>query len=268
MFFETREYILSCDNCQRNKIQRQLPSGRMFSIEAFSPIDLVAFDTIGPLPISVNNKKHALVGKDVFSKFVMLSALSDIQGNTIATEIKKMFAFIGIPKALLTDNAPSFVNKDMRDLQFQMKFEHKLSTARHHRGNSVSERAIQSVEQRLLTLTHDAAFSINWDEELNNVMMSINTSYHATTGFTPYKILFGFEADQPSELIEFQNEPAKFVQLRDASQQRDHITTLESTLDAQTTSKNTLINNIKNVFMSILQPFFRPFWLFKFFYVY
>lgn len=41
----------------------------------------------------------------------------------------------------------------------------------------------------------------NWDELLPYVMMVYRSSAHASTGFTPYKILFGREIVLPVDVV-------------------------------------------------------------------
>lgn len=175
----------------------------MYSFEAQWPIEVVAFDTLGPLPVTLSDRKHVLVGIDLCTKFVFVSPLTNIQKEVIGVEIKKFISCFGIPNYLLTDNSPSFVNEIMKDIESCYKFDHRKSTARHHRGNSPAERAIQNVEQKVLTLTHDPRYSVNWDEVIYDVAFNINTTSHTSTGYSPYRLMFGLEANEPSDLVEF-----------------------------------------------------------------
>lgn len=59
MALEVREYISSCDNCQRNKVERQMPVGTMFSFNSQYPLDLVEMDVLGPLPMASHLTSHA-----------------------------------------------------------------------------------------------------------------------------------------------------------------------------------------------------------------
>ena len=39
-----------------------------------------------------------------------------------------------------------------------------------------------------------------WNENLKHISMAHNTTVHSTTGFTPFELTFGREANMPSEM--------------------------------------------------------------------
>ena len=41
----------------------------------------------------------------------------------------------------------------------------------------------------------------NWDDLLPFMMLAYNTTVHTTTGFTPYKLVFGEECNLPGNLV-------------------------------------------------------------------
>lgn len=119
---DARDYVDKCINCQLNKKNRHLPAADMFSFDATALFDLVVIDILGPLAESISHKKFVVLIVDCFSRYVDAEALEDIQGKTCVDYIKGYIGRFGIPRALLSNNAASFVNRDMKELVTRFKF--------------------------------------------------------------------------------------------------------------------------------------------------
>lgn len=70
------------------------------------------------------------------------------------------------------------------------------------------ERVIQSFRQNLSSLIHDPAHSLNWEDEIADVVLSLNTTVHSSTGFSPHRIVFGFDNKTTTELVEMVSKEA------------------------------------------------------------
>lgn len=197
-----KDYVDSCENCQRNKVRRDKPRGEMNSFEASYPMDLVAIDVLGPLPKSHTGKEHIFVAVDALTKFVELMATEDVQAATATLFIKTFIGRFGTPSTICTDNAPTFDNMLLRSLAQEMNFSHRFASPRHHEGNSLAERAIQTVLQKINSVCHDVANELDWEVELPHVQLAVNSSFHSSTRFWPYELMFGIEPRNPSELAE------------------------------------------------------------------
>lgn len=106
-------------------------------------------------------------------------------------------------------------------------------TPRHHRGNAVAERAIQNLVQKILIMTHDPAHSVSWYDEIFNVGHDINTSNRISNRYSPNRLMFGFEPNEPSDLVEFHSREGRFVELRDGSVRAYQYLALENNLNAR-----------------------------------
>ncbi len=85
---------------QRAPLQQEL-SGALF--------DRVAFDEIGPLPITANGNRFILTMIDYFSKWAEAYSLPNHKAETVADCIvKRWIAHHGIPVMIHSDNAPEF----------------------------------------------------------------------------------------------------------------------------------------------------------------
>lgn len=204
---DVRNYVDSCEVCQRAKSQHIRPAGTMRSFEVYEPFELIAFDCIGPFPPSLSGKRQVIIGIDCFSRFIECEATDDIQAVTFMTFLKKYFGRYGPPKQILTDNSATFCNSQVAELVAKFHIEHKNSTPFHHEGNSMVERAIQSLRQKLITLTHDPLHSVDWEVMLPEAQLSVNTSYHVSIGMSPFKLLFGKASNNRSLLVNTLSSP-------------------------------------------------------------
>lgn len=78
----------------------------MRSLEAYRPLELVAMDVMGELPVTLREKRHVFVAIDVFTPYMHTKATKDVQMRTVTKFIAKFLSNFGIPIVLLTDNAP------------------------------------------------------------------------------------------------------------------------------------------------------------------
>lgn len=207
---EVAFYVSSCETCQRTKVDRRRPTGEMHSFEAYQPFQLVALDCLGPLPPSLANMRHVIVAVDSFSRFVDASAVADVQGATCATYLRSLIGRFGVPQEILTDNAPSFCNQHIKALEATFHFGHRKSTPHHHEGNAVVERVIQTLQQKIVTISHDPVHCTDWEKELPTAILSLNTSIHNTTGFSPFRLMFGRRKPYNSPIVEDQMSSHQF----------------------------------------------------------
>ena len=68
----------------------------------------MAMDIIGPLPRSRSGCRYVLVLCDYVTRYPEAVALKSIDAETIAEELIKIFARVGIPKEILTDQGTNF----------------------------------------------------------------------------------------------------------------------------------------------------------------
>lgn len=163
----------------------------MNSFQVFLPLQLVAFDALRPLPSSMSGKRHVIVGIDCFTRFVDAIATDDVQGETFSTFLENYIAHYGVPNEIITDNAPTFVNQNTKNVLQTYSIKHRKSTPHHHEGNAIVERCIQTLQEKLSLITHDVTQSIDWEKALPKAVLGINTCINATTGYSPFELMFG-----------------------------------------------------------------------------
>lgn len=192
MKHDVKEFIKACQTCQSRKAERTSEAGTHNSFEIYSPNKLVAFDCLGKITQSLKGNEHIIVSIDMFTRYIDAKAVPNITAANFAEFLTEYSGRFGVPEGILTDNGPTFKNKTIKDLTRSLKINHQLSTPEHSRGNAVVERAIQTLQEKInLIIKESKMTEYNWDTVLPLALLSINTSLHATTGYSPFQLTFG-----------------------------------------------------------------------------
>lgn len=184
---DIKEFIKSCHQCQITKPNlhpRQAPQG--LSETPNDAWEFIAFDLIGPLHITENGHRYALVGIDIFSKKVYATALTSKHSSIVGREIRRiLMSFPKMPKTVLTDNGGEFAT--ISTLCNQLGIKHNLSAPYHPQTNGAVERANQTLKSRIYASEN----SETWDDALDEILHSINCSTNIVTGYSPFQVETG-----------------------------------------------------------------------------
>lgn len=163
------------------------------------PFQIVGFDCLGPMKETVDQKIFVILGRDMFTRFLDGKAVKSIESNSYAKFLLSSIHRFGVPKGILSNNARTFVSKEVTNITETFNISHYKSTSHHSQGNSLAERALQSLQVKLsIVKTNDSL-----DERsraLPNAILSLNTSVHKTTGFPLFLLMFGRTSAMSSKL--------------------------------------------------------------------
>ena len=210
---EVITYVQTCHECQITKPNLQPrvpPQGE--SETPTGPWQMIAWDLIGPLPMTDHSFQYVLTGFDLFSKHVygipLQTKESDIVGNCMK---RALFRNPQMPKIILTDNGTEFAAVDGICHRYNIK--HKQSAAYNPQTNGGVERANQTLKNRLFCglLEPDT-----WDERLAETLHSINCDKHEVTNLSPFAIETGHPGKNINDFIEHtdvaRSNPRTFVE--------------------------------------------------------
>ncbi|RMZ85683.1 hypothetical protein DV736_g6568, partial [Chaetothyriales sp. CBS 134916] len=147
------------------------------------------------LPLSRNECDAILTVTDKFTKHVTL-----IPGKTTwevydwaIAYYDKVFAKYGLPAKLILDRDPKFISAFWTALFKRSKLDLAMTAAYHPAANGQSERTNQIVETMLRCLiAHRTELATSdWDDILPEVEYTMNTLTNASTGYSPFYLLYG-----------------------------------------------------------------------------
>lgn len=138
---------------------------------------------------------------------------------------------------ILSDNAASFCNIAVEAVLQRYRISHRKATPHHHEGNAQVERVIQTLQEKLSLITHDPACVTDWKDALPSAILSINSSVHATTGLTPFELIFGRRhALRTSEVMETRSPEQMFSELSEDARERNRAEAVARQSQAQQAS--------------------------------
>lgn len=107
--------------------------------------------------------------------------------------VKEVFRLHGIPWKFISDRGPQYTACLMHALYKKLGIESGLMTAYHPAGNGQTERTNQEVEQYLRIFT--GKWQDDWADLLPLAEFVINLRQHSATGFSPFKMVYGYQPD-------------------------------------------------------------------------
>ena len=108
MLQDVAEFCQSCEACQKfcQRKPARVPMVPLTVVD--EPFSRVAMDLVGPLPRSCSGNHYVLVMCNYATRYPEAVPLRNIDAETIAEELVKIFARVGIPQELLTDQGSNF----------------------------------------------------------------------------------------------------------------------------------------------------------------
>jgi len=138
MYDDIRNYIRTCDTCQKRRREKEVES--LQPIVPTTAFAHVGIDIIGPLPRTLRGNRYIIMAVDYLTKYPEARALQLADALSIAPFIyEDIICRHGIPEELTSDRGTEFINELIRTLCQQYKIRHITTTAYHPQGNGLTE---------------------------------------------------------------------------------------------------------------------------------
>ena len=109
-----------------------------------------------------------------------------------------MFCRFSPPEQLHSDQG-QFESDLVKEICKLLNIRKTRTTPYHPQCDGLVERFNRTLLDMLATTTRQHPF--DWEDQIHKVCMAYNTSIHASTGFTPFYLMFGREAKLPIDLM-------------------------------------------------------------------
>jgi hypothetical protein len=197
---DAAELVQKCENCQKCARDQKQPSSLTQLIQPTWPLQRWGLNLLGPLPPAQGNLRYVVVDVEYFSKWIEAKPLATITSVTVQKFFwQNIVCRFGVPKAITVDNGTQFDAEAFRELCDQIGTKIHFASDRHlESSNGLVERANVIIMTGIMKLIFNQPRG-KWPDELIKVVWSHNTTISRSTGFTPFKLLFGDEGITPEE---------------------------------------------------------------------
>lgn len=214
-------YVASCDICQRMKVPRHKPYGKLKPLpRPEGPWQDISMDFITGLPPSMHGRTacdSVLVVVDRYSKMVSLTPCrSTIDAPGLGQIIlEKIVARFGAPKSIVSDRGSIFTSAYWGALCSYLATRRLFSTAFHPQTDGQTERMNQTLECYLRCYVNYQ--QSDWAELLASAEYAMNSAENASTGESPFSQVLSF---MPSLRINVARDPCAAAPENKAATQR------------------------------------------------
>ena len=195
------EYVTTCDACQRNKPSQRSTPGLLMPIASPTCAGHTwTMDLITGLPKSRSGNDAIVVWVCKFSKLRHYAACKTAIS---APQLARLFVqtivrLHGMPERVISDRDPRFTAHFWRAFWSTLGSTLDMGAAYHPESDGQTENANKTLEIMLRSVVDFK--QDDWDEHLAAAELAFNCSKNATTGFTPFYLVYGREARMPLDL--------------------------------------------------------------------
>jgi hypothetical protein len=195
-------YCSSCPVCMAAKAGTQKPLGLLRPLPVpTQKWESVAMDFVTGLPVTKQGYDALFIVTDRLTKMVRI-----IPTHTTATApdtarlfVDNIVRLYGVPKGIVSDRDSKFTSMFWKSMFSMLGTQLHMSSSYHPQTDGQSERSNQTVEQILRCYT--SKFMDDWDTHLGLAEFSLNSAISASTGISPFKLMYGFQPSSPLERV-------------------------------------------------------------------
>ena len=202
---DTQNQISACHICQLGKRGKGPEKYFAHTWNAEHPMQIVQWDSVGPLPESSEGHKYILTIMDRFSNFVKAVPIHVEDAATVSLKLlNEWICQYGCMDRLLSDRGSEFLNDLCKNLFDILKVKQSFTTSFYPQCNGKLERWHKFLKEQLTTITLEKGYSwdnaIPWHSCLPSICCAYNSTPNSVTHVSPHEILFGQKFKFPKDI--------------------------------------------------------------------
>ena len=197
---DVRAYIAGCEHCLKQKGPKKTRKAPMKIQASGYPMERIATDILGELPITESGNKYILVVSDYYTKWVESFPMPNMEASTVAEIIvKEVVTRFGVPNSIHSDQGAQFESELFQEMCALLQINKTRSTPYHPQSDGMGERFNATLASMLTAYANDN--HSNWDTSIPFVMMAYRCAEHETTDVSPNRLMLGREVSTPFDLM-------------------------------------------------------------------
>ena len=159
----------------------------------------LAFNIVGPLPRSNKGNRFILTVADFATRYPEAFPTPSQTAEVVADALIELFSRVGIPDEIVSDQGTNFMSSLITQLCETLGIRKIKSSVYYPQTNGLVERLNGTLKSMLRKFVHDEPKT--WDKVLPYVLFSYREVPEASTGFSPFELLYGWPIRGPLSII-------------------------------------------------------------------
>ena len=194
---DIKRFCQSCDICQRTVDRgsvRRVPVQITPLVEV--PFHKVAIDIIGPLAPPTDRKHRWILSLvDCATRYPEAIPLASTTTEAVAEALLSIFARVGVPVEVLSDNGPH----DEMEASRLMSIQWINSSPYHPQANGLVDKFNGTLKKMLIRLS--AERPCDWDRYSEPILFGYREVPQASTHYSPFELLYGRSIRGPMTIL-------------------------------------------------------------------
>lgn len=200
MYVDVQAFCKTCPTCQKTCYVRQSDRAYLQPLPVIStPFRRIAMDIVGPLVKSGHGYQYILVVCDYATRFPEAFPLRTVTAPVVLRCLVQLFSKVGVPDEIITDQGTNFTSRLLQLFHRQLGITAIKTTPYHPQADGLVERFNQTLKKMLQKFVADTGR--DWDQWLPFLLFAYREVPQASTGFSPFELLYGWEVQGPLDLL-------------------------------------------------------------------
>ena len=197
MFSDATQHCRSCLTCAAYQGSGRKAKPPLQPIPVGGPFERVAVDVL-EMPLTTQGNQYIVVFCDYLSKWVEAYPVPDQTADTIARLlVESVVCRNGVPAELLSDRGANMLSSLMLSVCDLLGMKKINPTSYYPQTDGLVENMNRTIRAMIAKYAH--RFGPEWDLYLQLLLFAYRTKPHELTGETPFLLLYGRDAQLPTE---------------------------------------------------------------------
>ena len=199
VFKDIADYCRTCEVCQRSQPRRPARAEMVPMPLITKPFQRIAMDLVGPLPRTQRGNRFILTICDYATRYPEAIALPSTEAPRISKELVAVFARVGIPDEILSDQGTNFMSTLLEEVYRLLQVKRIRTSPYHPQTDGLVERFNGTLKMMLRKFV--SRNQKDWDDYLPYLLFAYREVPQESTGFSPFELLYGRRVRGPLDVL-------------------------------------------------------------------